>query len=223
MKQRAIIDLAILAVVFWGVWSLRFFGVANIGLWTMLAGVGVGLMLLKLRGQSFASIGLVPWSQGRDKLWPKTLGTLAVVGLATIGGAIVFISLLGPLQASPAMTEQPDTIGLFLLDILLGVWVGAALGEEIFFRGLLLGKFRVLFSGAKSATVYAIVAQAVWFGAGHAGQGLTGIVLAGFIGLCLGFYYIHRTPGNLWPMIIAHGLANTFTLTLSFVQSVAAG
>ena len=223
MKQRAVIDLAVLALVFWSVWSLRYVGVTNIGVWTMVAGVGVGLLLLKLRGQSLASIGLVSWTQGRDRLWPKALGALAVIALATAGGAVVFISLLGPLQASSAMTQQPDTIGLFLLDILVGVWVGAALGEEIFFRGLLLNKFQTIFASssfsAKWAGVFAVVAQAVWFGAGHASQGITGVALTGFIGLCLGFYYIYRSPGNLWPMIIAHGLANTLALTLNYIQS----
>lgn len=222
-KKSVIVDLVILAVVFWGVWSLRFVGVGNIGLWSMLAGVSVGLGLLKMRGQSLASIGLVPWAQGRVNLRSKTLGALLVIALATVGGALVFITLLGPMDSGTAIIEQPATIGLFLLDILVGVWVGAALGEEIFFRGLLLSKFRTLFSGgnfsAKWVAILAVVAQAVWFGAGHASQGITGIAVTGFIGLCLGFYYLYRSPGNLWPMIIAHGLANTLSLTLNFVQS----
>lgn len=223
MKQRAIIDLVILAAVFWGVWSLRFIGVTNIGVWSMLAGVSVGLLLLKLRGQSLASIGLVPWEQGRVRLWPKALGALVVVFLAMAVGATVVTSLLGPLPTSGAVADQPDTIGLFLLDILVGVWIGAALGEEIFFRGLVLSKFQTLFTGnsgsAKWAGIIAVIAQAAWFGAGHASGGVSIILLTGFIGLCLGFYYVYRSPGNLWPMIIAHGLANTITLTLSFVQS----
>lgn len=223
MKQRAIIDLAILAAVFWGVWSLRFVGVTNIGVWSMLAGVAVGLILLKLRGQSFASIGLVPWGQGRVRLGPKALGALVVIFLAMAVGATVVTSLLGPLPTSGAVADQPDTIGLFLLDILVGVWIGAALGEEIFFRGLVLSKFQTLFTGnsgsAKWAGIFAVIAQAAWFGAGHASGGVSIILLTGFIGLCLGFYYVYRSPGNLWPMIIAHGLANTITLTLTFVQS----
>lgn len=40
MRNNAIVDLTVLAIVFWGVWSLRFPGVQNIGLWTMLALAG---------------------------------------------------------------------------------------------------------------------------------------------------------------------------------------
>ncbi len=222
MKQRALIDLVILALVFWGVWSLRFVGVGNIGVWSMLAGVSVGLLLLKMKDQSLASIGLVSWAKGRVNLRSKTLGALMVIVLAMVGGAAVFTALLGPMDSGATITEQPDTIGLFLLDILVGVWIGAALGEEIFFRGLLLSKFQTIFAGngvsAKWAGAAAVVAQAIWFGAGHASQGITGIAVTGFIGLCLGFYYMYRSPGNLWPMIIAHGLANTIALTLNFLS-----
>lgn len=218
MKQRALVDLVILALVFWGVWSLRFVGVGNIGVWSMLAGVSVGLLLLKMRGQSLASIGMVPWVQGRVNLRSKTFGALMVIVLAMVSGAAVFTFLLGPMNSGTAITEQPDTIGLFLLDILVGVWIGAALGEEIFFRGLLLSKFQTVFAGAKWAGAAAVVAQAVWFGAGHASQGITGVAVTGFIGLCLGLYYLYRSPGNLWPMIIAHGLANTIALTLNFLS-----
>lgn len=222
-RSSALMDLAILAAVFWGVWSLRFVGVANIGVWSMVAGVSAGLLLLKLRGQSLASIGLAPWAQGRVRLVPKALGALIVIFLAMAVGATVITSLLGPLPTSGAVADQPDTIGLFLLDILVGVWIGAALGEEIFFRGLVLSKFQTLFAGnnasAKWASIFAVVAQAAWFGAGHASGGVSIILLTGFIGLCLGLYYVYRSPGNLWPMIIAHGLANTITLAITFVQS----
>ena len=46
MRKIAFVDIAILALVFWSVWSLRFAGVENIGLWTILAAVGAGAVLL---------------------------------------------------------------------------------------------------------------------------------------------------------------------------------
>ena len=40
MRTRPLVDISVLGLVFWGVWSLRFAGVQNIGLWSVLAGVG---------------------------------------------------------------------------------------------------------------------------------------------------------------------------------------
>ena len=48
MRRHAFVDIAILALVFWGVWSLRFAGVENIGLWSILAAVGAGAVLLAI-------------------------------------------------------------------------------------------------------------------------------------------------------------------------------
>ena len=58
MRRLTFIDIAILALVFWSVWSLRFAGVENTGLWTMLAAVGAGAALLAIRKESWRDIGL---------------------------------------------------------------------------------------------------------------------------------------------------------------------
>jgi hypothetical protein len=42
-----------------------------------------------------------------------------------------------------------------------------AIGEELFFRGLLLNKFTTLFGGGRWALVLAVLSQAIRFGAGH--------------------------------------------------------
>lgn len=217
MKRQAIIDLAILAIVSWGVWSLRFYGVGNIGLWTMVAGVLAGFALLKLRRQSFASVGLIPVAKARAGLQRKTLGALGAIGIGTLIGFVVIFPLLGPPSAPSAVVQQPDTLGLFLMDILLGVWVGAALGEEIFFRGLVLSRLQAILGREKTGMFVAAVIQAIWFGAGHASQGLSGMLATGAIGLMLALFYMFRSPGNLWPLIIAHGLVNTTLLTATFI------
>lgn len=219
MKRQAIMDLAILAVVSWGVWSLRFYGVGNIGLWTMVASVLAGFALLKLRRQSFASIGLIPVAAARTGLTRKTLGALGAIGLGTLIGFIVVFPIMGPPSAPSAVVQQPDTLLLFLADILFGVWVGAALGEEIFFRGLVLSRLQLIFGDEKTGMILAAAIQAIWFGAGHASQGLSGMVATGLIGLMLALFYMFRSPGNLWPLIIAHGLVNTVLLTVTFIAN----
>jgi membrane protease YdiL (CAAX protease family) len=33
------------------------------------------------------------------------------------------------------LTPQSESLSGFLLDLVFGVWIGAAIGEELFFRG----------------------------------------------------------------------------------------
>ena len=58
MRRLAFVDIAILALVFWSVWSLRFAGLENIGLWSILAAVGAGAVLLAIRKESWRDFGL---------------------------------------------------------------------------------------------------------------------------------------------------------------------
>lgn len=215
MRIKALADLVLLAVVFWGVWSLRFLGVENVGVLSMVAGVGAGMILLALRTESLTSIGLKPgggvwWTLARS-------GEFALAILFAGAAGITLSTALGhPPSASTAITNQPETLSAFLLDILVGVWIGAAFGEEIFFRGFLLAKFRTLFGGGRLALALAILAQGVWFGAGHASQGLSGMIVTGAIGVLLAIFYVSRARGSLFPLIIGHGLVNSVGLTVNY-------
>lgn len=217
MRLRAFADLVLLAAVFWGVWSLRFLGVEKVGLWAMVAGVGAGALLILLRKERFRDIGL---KSGGGLVWTLArAGEFCIVALIVGAIGIGLATALGfPPSEPAAVANQPDALPAFLLDILLGVWIGAALGEEIFFRGLLLSKFRTLFGGGRIALGLAMLAQAVWFGAGHASQGLSGMMITGSIGFVLALFFVTRARGSLVPMIIGHGVVNTLSLTLAYLN-----
>ena len=214
-RKRAFVDISILGIVFWGVWSLRFAGVENIGFWTILAGVGAGAALIAMRKESWRDFGLRAGGDARfvlsraGEVWILTYVTaFAVIGLATALGY--------PPTESVVLTQQPETLPGFLLDIVFGVWIGAAIGEELFFRGFLLTKFTTLFGGGRLALALAILAQAVWFGAGHVSQGVGGMIMAGAIGAVLAIYFLTRGRRSLVPLIVAHGLIDTVTQTIHF-------
>lgn len=215
MRVAAFTDLIILAIVFWAVWSLRFAGVENVGVWSMLAGVGVGAVLLWRRKETWRSIGLLPrggvgWTLARA-------GEFGLLILVTGAVAIGAVTALGyPPSQSSVLENQPQEFTAFLLDILIGVWLGAAIGEEIFFRGFLLTKFQQLFGGGRFALFLAMAAQAAWFGAGHASQGIGGIAVTGAIGFAIAVYYVTRARRSLVPLIIGHGLVNTVTLSINY-------
>jgi len=213
--RTAFFDIFLLALVSWGVWSLRFAGVDNVGLWSMVAGVAAGAILMAVRREKFADIGL---RIGGSFGWTLERAIEAFLVIIIVGGiGIGAATALGYPPTTPSsVSEQPEALSAFLLDILVGVWIGAALGEEIFFRGMLLSKFTALFGGGRAAWGAAALAQAIWFGAGHASQGLGGMFATGLIGLALAIFYVTRSRRSLAPMIIGHGLVNTMTLSIAY-------
>lgn len=215
MRRLAFVDIAILAVVFWTVWSLRFAGVENIGLWSILAAVGAGAVLLVIRNESWSDIGLRAGGDARfvmSRAAEFSILTL-VTGFTVIGLATAFG--YAPSQ-SAVLAQQPENISGFLLDIVFGVWIGAAIGEELFFRGLLLTKFTTLFGGGRLALVLAVLAQAIWFGAGHVSQGASGMIMTGAIGAVVGTYFVTRGRRALIPLMIGHGFVDTVSQTIHF-------
>jgi len=139
-----------------------------------------------------------------------TLATgLTVVTLATALGY--------PPSQSSVLTQQPESLSGFLLDLVFGVWIGAAIGEELFFRGLLLTKFTTLFGTGRTALVLAVLSQAIWFGSGHVSQGLSGMIMAGVIGVVAGTYFVTRGRRALIPLIIGHGLIDTVSQSIHYL------
>jgi membrane protease YdiL (CAAX protease family) len=202
--------------VFWGVWSLRFAGVENIGLWSILAAVSAGVALIALRKEHWRDFG---WRTGGSaRFVVRTAAESSMLILVTGFSVVGLATALGyPPSQSAVLTQQPQALAGFLLDIVFGVWIGAAIGEEIFFRGLLLTKFTALFGGGRNALVLAVLAQAIWFGAGHVSQGVSGMIMAGTIGAVLGIYFVTRGRRALLPLMIGHGFVDTVSQTLYFM------
>ena len=207
----------ILAFVFWSVWSLRFAEVQNVGLWSILAAVGAGFMLMAIRREAWRDIGLRAGGNVRFVLTRAVeFSVLSLVtGLTVIG---IATALGYPPSQSAVLAQQPETLSGFLLDIVFGVWVGAAIGEELFFRGILLSKFTTLFGGGRSALALAVLAQAIWFGAGHVSQGVSGMIMTGAIGAVVGTYFVTRGRRALIPLMIGHGFIDTVSQTIYFVR-----
>jgi len=75
--------------------------------------------------------------------------------------------------------------GFFTLDVTIVTWVLIGFGEEFVFRGFILNRLLVLTGETRNGWVLASLLQAIWFSAGHASQGLTGMLMTGAIGFVL--------------------------------------
>jgi len=162
---------------------------------------GFGLLLPKGRGQWLRQFG-----------W----GILAMVAVFLLMG-LVLAPLFGALGLeSPAESNDRFTFFLgkpvqFVGFLVVVIWFGAALGEEMFMRGFVLNRLATFLGEGKIGWAAALVIHATIFGAMHAYQGVPGMIGTGLIGLVLGVFYLVGKR-MLFPVVLAHGLVNTIGL-----------
>ncbi|PWE17781.1 hypothetical protein DDZ18_09005 [Marinicauda salina] len=146
------------------------------------------------------------------------------LGVAIAAGMLALMSyVLAPLvmQYAPNPPDVSHLLGLRgdlprYLVMLVVVWITAAFGEELIFRGFLLNEVAELFGRGVFGWIAAVVAIAVAFALGHAYQGLAGVLFSGSFGLVIGLVYL-ATGRNLWTLILAHGLIDTYSFTRIFL------
>lgn len=175
------------------------------------------------RGETWSGMGLRRVPGWKSKLLILLQTILAMIGILGLG---VGIGFAGEAAGFWSMAEEPagvvDRFGgiegnlSVYLTWMAVVWTSAAFGEEMFFRGFLITRFRSLFGTVPLAPALAVLAAALVFGYGHFYyQGLRGLVITGTIGIVLGTLFL-LYKCNLWPLILAHGLIDTLGMTARF-------
>jgi len=120
-----------------------------------------------------------------------------------------------PAKAPAGTGEITGSLRLLLLYLPL-IWGFAAFGEEISYRGYLMGRAAQAFGGTRVAWWAAVLVSATLFGFGHYYKGPAGIIDSGFAGLVLGAAYLW-SGRNLWVTILAHGFIDTFALVAVYL------
>jgi hypothetical protein len=158
---------------------------------------------------------------GKSVQWPLVFGVM-------IGAAPVFLALEGiSRKLLPATSEAQGANDRLtqaflqtkspaeMLGVLIVIALLPALGEELFFRGVL---FRFVSKRSRSIW-FPIVATAVFFAAIHYNPaGLFPIFLAGI--LLAGIYWL---TGSLWCSILAHFINNALQVALTYAARNNAG
>ena len=172
-------------------------------------------MSLRMRGFRWRDVGFTA-----PRSW---LGAIAL-GLVA-GGAMSALELYFTQPLVVGFTgRQPDLSAFaaiegdasaFALTVAV-IWLLAAFGEELVYRGYLMTRFARLLSGGGAAWGISLVVVSLLFGFGHVDQGVSGMLENVVNGLLLGGLYL-ATDRNLVAPILAHGVANTIDLTLIFL------
>ena len=175
----------------------------------------VAWISLRLRRVRWKEIGFT-----RYRTWATTL----LFGI-TYGVGLELFDLFGK---QPLLTrllgKPPDLSGFpavrgnlkYALLIIVLIWVLAAFGEELVYRGYLMNRVADLGRGTRTAWIVSLLLISALFGFSHYNQGLTGIVEEGSDGLILGLMYLAYRR-NLAIPIVTHGVCDTIDTALLFL------
>lgn len=167
----------------------------------------LGLASYRLRDGSFSSIGF-----RRPDSWIRLLTIAAGAAALRIAlGEYVVEPLTSrvwpPIVAPEGINEIAGSPGTAALWLLL-VWTWAAFGEEIAYRGYLLGRAADALGRTPAAYAAAVALSSALFGYGHFYKGPAGIVDSGVAGLVLAAAYL-LARRSLWAPVLAHGFIDT--------------
>lgn len=193
-------------------------GAGSIAIW---CAIFIATLFMKRRKATWRNLGLLLPKGKRE--W------LTNIGLAFLTVIIVFL-LMG-LVLDPILSyfglEKPTDVAdrfqfflgkpmLFIIYLVTVVWIGAALGEELLMRGFFLNRLTDVFGKNRMGWITAMIIHATIFGMLHIYQGVAGIITTTFIALIFGSIYLIAKK-RLFPVILAHLIINTISLTAFFL------
>jgi len=215
-KMQSTVELIAVVVVFAAIWGLgRWLGLPYKGSLAVVASVLTASVMLRRRGQAWRDLGL----RGPRSFSSFGLGVLVTILLvATVAIVATFLAsfverLAGP-QAESAPFSQIQNLREYVT-VMVIAWTAAAVGEELLFRGFIFNRLAESFGSSRVAWVLALVVQSTLFGLCHYTQGAFGIVMTGIVGLLFGLFYL-AARNNLLPLIFAHGIVDTVSLSQTF-------
>lgn len=95
---------------------------------------------------------------------------------------------------------------------LFNMWISAAVGEELLFRGYVFSQLKRIMGSKK---IIIIILSAILFSVPHLYQGISGLVMTFLFGIF--FALLYNKYQNIWINIIVHGFIDTLFLTLSYL------
>jgi len=170
---------------------------------------------LRIRGVQWRQIGLA-----RYRNW----GTTLLFGIS-YGVGLELFDLFGKQPLLTRLLRKPPDLSSFsavrgdlkfALAMIALIWILAAFGEEMVYRGYLMNRVADLGRGTRSAWIVSLFVISVLFGFSHYQQGLTGVIEEGSDGLILGLMYL-AYGRNLAIPIVAHGVCDTVDIALLFL------
>lgn len=221
MNRREFISIAVLTLIIafmdiTGIPSVFFVHIQAVDIEPLYFALMINFLIIGAIACLFLRVLCPEWELGfRKKGWTDGFKQYGILGVAVaIAGFIAFYVGLSPFDRQPSIAKV-------LVEGIL-YYVGVAIIEELYVRGLLLNLIEKMFAKNKNSTLIAVVLSAIIFGAGHIfgvlNQSLLVIVskVVWTIGMGLFFGMIYKKTGNLWLPVTIHFLINVCALPYCF-------
>jgi membrane protease YdiL (CAAX protease family) len=211
--------IATVLSVKWLADQMELLGAGSIAMWS---GIVVATLLMRRHGTGWRELG---WGLPRGRR--QWASAIAFALLAVVAVIVFMVFVLDPLTTRLGLetpSDAPDRwaffLGrplVFLTYLVVVVWIGAALGEELLMRGFVLNRLADMFGRDKAGWTLAMLVHAVIFGSLHAYQGLPGMLGTGVVALIFALVYM-LAKRRLFPLVLGHGLINTISLTAYYLS-----
>lgn len=179
---------------------------------------------LHRQGKTWKHYGLKPLTGLKAKLLVLPQAILVSICFAISVGSVIALAnafeISALLQVSEGVESRFGGVRGNLPNFIMWlgiIWVSAAFGEEMFFRGYLVTRLQEVLPSTRLATVMAVLIPALIFGYGHYDyQGIRGLVMTGMIGIAFGASYL-LLKKSLWPIILVHGAMDSIAFTALYL------
>ncbi len=221
MKKREFIYIAVLTLIIafmdiTGIPSVFFINIQVADIEPVYFTLMVNFLIIRAAAYLFLRILCPKWELGfRKRGLIDGFKKYGIIGaLAAIAGFIAFYVGLSPFDRQPSIEKV----------LIEGVvyYIGVAIIEELYVRGLLLNLIEKMVAKSKNSTLIAVELSAVIFGVGHIfgvlNQSLLVIVskIVWTIGMGLFFGMVYKKTNNLWLPIMLHFIINVCALPYCF-------
>jgi len=175
----------------------------------------LGWASLRLRGLRWKDVGFSPPGSWKLALLVGLLAGVFIEAFELFISQPLLARWMGKMPDLSAFNVVHGHLEIAIIYVFL-IWILAAFGEELVYRGYLMNRLAGLFRFTRSRWVVSFIVIAIVFGCSHTGQGSTGILENIWDGLLLGAVYL-ACGRNLTAAIVAHGVTDTVDLLLMYL------
>lgn len=176
------------------------------------------LLLTYWKDKTLSTIGLVP----KTGLLKTIVSSIVVFLVIEIGMDFIVQPFVNVLYDEAPQYDAFSSIAhdyAKYLKYLLFIWISAAFGEELLFRGFLFRQFKIIIPDFKLKNTTLVLLSSLLFSLPHMYQGTSGMITTFVFGVFFGIVFLSFNK-NLWITILSHGLIDTTFITLAYYDKL---